>query len=103
MNWLVCIGFAARCLPRWCWDGAPLKEAALLALFAGMFTFRWFARCLASFDGRMAAAVQSDIAYSLLLMGWLSILASSHQVEFQSMGSRDAYCCRRWLACALRA
>ena len=30
----------------------------------GVFTFRWFARCFAYVDGRMAAAIRSDLAYS---------------------------------------
>ena len=82
MNWLVCIGFAALMLAALVLGQAPLKEAALLALFAGVFSFRWFARCLAFIDGRMAAAVQSDIAYSLLLVGGLGIMAFAHQVSF---------------------
>ena len=82
MNWLVCIGFAALMLAALVLGQAPLKEAALLALFAGVFSFRWFARCLAFIDGRMGAAVQSDIAYSLLLVGGLGIMAFAHQVSF---------------------
>jgi hypothetical protein len=82
MNWLVCIGFAALMFAALVLGRAPLKDAALLALFAGVFSFRWFARCLAFIDGRMAAAVQSDIAYSLLLVGGLGIMAFAHQVSF---------------------
>ena len=82
MNWLVCIGFAALMFAALWVSGAPLQGAALLALFAGVFSFRWFARCLAFIDGRMATAVQSDLAYSLLLMGGLGILAFARQVSF---------------------
>src|SRR3954464_12466271 len=42
MNWLVCGGFAALLFAALMVGGAPLREAALLALFAGAFTFRWF-------------------------------------------------------------
>ena len=54
MNWLVCAGFAALLFAALLAGGAPLQEALLLALFAGVFTFRWFARCFAYVDGRMA-------------------------------------------------
>src|SRR5471032_839815 len=42
MNWLVCGGFAALLFAALLVGGAPLREATLLALFAGAFTFRWF-------------------------------------------------------------
>ena len=77
MNWLVCAGFAAVLFPVLLLGGAPLQEAALLALFAGVFTFRWFARCLAYVDGRMGTAIQSDLTYSLVLTGSLAMLAEA--------------------------
>lgn len=82
MNWLVCLLFAALMFVALWFSRASLEDATLLALFAGVFTFRWFARCIAYIDGRMAAAVQSDLAYSVLLVGGLAILALSHQVSF---------------------
>jgi O-antigen/teichoic acid export membrane protein len=82
MNWLVCAGFAVLLFAALLFGHAPIKDAALLAVFAGVFAFRWFARCLAFIDGRMAAAVQSDIAYSVVLVGGLGILALAHQVNF---------------------
>jgi hypothetical protein len=82
MNWLVCIGFAALLFAALLFGHAPLQDAAVLGLFGGVFSFRWFARCFAYVDGRMAAAVQSDIAYSLLLVGGLAILALARQVSF---------------------
>lgn len=82
MNWLVCIGFAALLFVALLASQAPLKDAVLLALFAGVFTFRWFARCTAYIDGRMAAAIRSDLAYGALLVGGLAILALTHQVNF---------------------
>lgn len=82
MNWLVCTGFAALLFAALLCSHTPVKDAALLALFAGAFAFRWFARCLAFIDGHMAAAVKSDMAYSLILAGGLGILAFAHQVNF---------------------
>src|ERR1700743_2815040 len=47
MNWLVCIGFAALMFAALLVSHASFNDTALLALFAGVFTFRWFARCTA--------------------------------------------------------
>lgn len=82
VNWFVCIGFGAILFITLAVGHASVDGAAFLALFAATFTFRWFARCLAYIDGRMAAAVQSDLAYSLLLIGGLGIMAIFHQVTF---------------------
>jgi hypothetical protein len=86
MNWLVCAGFAASLFTALLVGGAPLQEAGMLALFAGTFTFRWFARCFAYVDGRMGAAIQSDLTYSLFLIGSLGILAAAHHTTF-TLGS----------------
>jgi O-antigen/teichoic acid export membrane protein len=82
MNWLVCGGFAALLFAALLVGGAPLREATLLALFAGAFTFRWFSRCVAYVNGRMANAITSDITYSLLVIGTLGLLALAGQVNF---------------------
>ena len=82
MNWLICIGFAAALFAALVAGGAPFQEALLLGLFAGVFTFRWFARCFAYVDDRMGAAVQSDITYSLFLIASLGILAIFGSVTF---------------------
>jgi O-antigen/teichoic acid export membrane protein len=55
-------------------------------LFAGAFIFRWFARSLAYVEGRVGAALQSDLTYSLLLTGSLGILAGAHCTTF-TLGS----------------
>jgi len=86
MNWLVCAGFAAAVFTILMLARAPLREAALLALFAGAFTFRWFARCLAYVDGRMGTAIGSDLTYSIVLSGSLAMLAAFHGVSF-ALGS----------------
>lgn len=80
MNWLVCSAFAALLFATLLFGRSPIETATLFALFASVFTFRWFARCTAYIDGRMDAAVQSDLTYSLLLAGGLGILALAHQV-----------------------
>jgi hypothetical protein len=82
MNWLVCIGFGALLFAALLFSRAPVKDAFLLALFAAVFSFRWFARCTAFIDGRMGAAIQSDLAYSVLLVGGLGIMALTRQVSF---------------------
>ena len=86
MNWLVCALFAAGLFAALLAGGAPLKEAVMLGLFAGVFTFRWFARCFSYVDGRMAPAIQSDLVYSVLLVGSLGVLAWSQRVSF-TLGS----------------
>ncbi|MEO8300909.1 MAG: hypothetical protein ABI608_03900 [Rhizomicrobium sp.] len=86
MNWLVCIAFGACLFAALLAGGTPLQEAALLALFAGIYTFRWFARCFAFVDGRMGTAVQSDLIYSLVLIGSLGTLAALRDVSF-ALGS----------------
>jgi O-antigen/teichoic acid export membrane protein len=86
MNWLVCGGFAALLFAALLASGAPLQEAIMLALFAGVFTFRWFARCFAYVDGRMGAAIRSDLAYSVLMIGSLGLLALTRHVTF-TLGS----------------
>src|SRR3954469_395240 len=70
-NWLVCAGFAALLFAALLASDAPIQEATLLALFSGIFIFRWFARCFAYVDGRMSASVKSDFTYSLVLAGSL--------------------------------
>lgn len=82
MNWLVCTAFAALLFAALLASHAPWHDALLLALFAGVFTFRWFARCFAYVEGRMAAAIQSDLTYSLLLVAGLGLLALFHRMNF---------------------
>lgn len=81
MNWLVCCALALALFALLLASGASLQEAALLALFAGIFTFRWFARCFAFLQGRIATAVQSDLSYSLLLTGSVAALAATRHIS----------------------
>jgi O-antigen/teichoic acid export membrane protein len=82
MNWLVCGAIAVLLLGALLSSGANLQDAVLLALFVGAFTFRWFARCFAYVENRIATAVQSDLIYALTLAGSLAALAAAHGVSF---------------------
>ena len=88
---------AARLLPHelagvrhslsfWRWrfgvSEAPLREALLLGGYAAAFAWRWFARSLAYVDGRVHAAIASDIVYSLMLVTSLPTLALGHRMTF---------------------
>ena len=84
MNWLVCAAFAALLFTALLLGRAPLLEAAMLGLFGGAFTFRWFSRCFAFVDGRMSASIRSDIVYSVSLVAGLGVLAFSHRMDFTS-------------------
>ena len=61
--------------------GARPEPAALLALFGGVLTARWFARCFAYVQGRVHRAVLSDLVYAALLVASLGALALSHHVS----------------------
>ena len=86
MNWVVCALFAAGLFAALLAGGAALPQAAILGLFAAAFVFRWFCRCFSYVDGRVAPAIQSDLAYSLFLIGSLGALALGHDVTF-ALGS----------------
>jgi hypothetical protein len=84
INWLVCAAFALLLSGALLVGHAPLMEGAMLGLFGGVFTFRWFARCFAFVDSRMTAAIRSDFVYSVSLVAGLGVLAFTHQVSFTS-------------------
>jgi O-antigen/teichoic acid export membrane protein len=84
VNWLVCALFAASLFTALLVGHAPLMEGAMLGLFGGVFTFRWFARCFAFVDNRMTAAIRSDFVYSVSLVAGLGVLALTHNVSFTS-------------------
>ena len=66
---------------------SPMAPAILLGLFGGALTFRWFGRCYAYVEGRMKAAVASDMTYALCLVAGLAILALAHRVSLVSGAS----------------
>jgi hypothetical protein len=63
---------------------AQMTPAALLALFGGLLTARWFARCFAYVQGCIHRAVASDLVYAAALTGSLSALALTHRLTFIS-------------------
>ncbi len=81
-NWAMCAAFAIVLFAALSFSHAPLHAALLLGLFAALFAFRWFARCYAYVEKRMAAAIASDFLYSAVLVGGLALLALSHNVTF---------------------
>lgn len=82
MNWLVCFGYAALLCVALLLGGAPAEEIVLLSLFAGVFTYRWFARCQAFVHGHTGAAIRSDLVYAITLAGGLGFLLWRHEVDF---------------------
>ena len=54
---------------------APVFPATLLGLFGATFTFRWFGRCHAFVEGRIKAAIASDMTYAMALILGLGLLA----------------------------
>jgi hypothetical protein len=59
---------------------AAALPAALMALFGGAFTFRWFGRCFAFVEGRVRRAVASDLVYAAALVLGLGALVLAHRV-----------------------
>jgi O-antigen/teichoic acid export membrane protein len=82
MNWLVCAGFAVLLAVALWASEAPLREALILGGYAAGFAWRWFARSLAYIDGRIWAAIASDIVYSGLLLLLLPALVFGHRMSF---------------------
>ncbi len=60
---------------------APLLLAALLGLYGGVMTLRWFGRSYAYLTNKPLRAAGSDIAYSMLLMAGLSVLVALHELS----------------------
>ena len=83
-NWLVCTGFGALLFAALAFSGAPLREAGVLGLYGAVFAWRWFARNMAYIDGRMHAAIASDVLYSVVLVVTLGALAALHRMSFTS-------------------
>ena len=59
---------------------APLLLAALLGLYGGAMTLRWFGRSYAYLTNKPMRAVGSDFVYSVLLMAGLTALAAIHKL-----------------------
>jgi O-antigen/teichoic acid export membrane protein len=83
-NWLACFTFGTLLFAALAFSHAPLPEAGVLGLFGAAFAWRWFARNMAYIDGRMHAAIASDLLYSAVLTLALGALAWLHRVSFTS-------------------
>jgi O-antigen/teichoic acid export membrane protein len=59
---------------------APLLLAALLGLYGGAMTLRWFGRSYAYLTNKPMRAVGADIVYSTLLMAGLAALVAAHKL-----------------------
>jgi O-antigen/teichoic acid export membrane protein len=81
-NWVVCVGFGALLFAALAFSNAPLPEAGVLGLYGAVFAWRWFARNMAYIDGRMPAAIGSDILYSVSLLAGLGALVWMHRMSF---------------------
>jgi O-antigen/teichoic acid export membrane protein len=82
MNWAVCLLFGLVLFAALAASGADPFRAALLGLYGAVFAFRWFARNIAYIDGRMGAAIASDLLYSATLLGALGALLFTGQMTF---------------------
>jgi len=60
--------------------GAPLPLAAMFGLYGGLMGLRWYARCWTYAERRVSRVLASDLAYSILLVVALGILATWHAV-----------------------
>jgi len=63
---------------------AAPAPASLLAVFGGLLTARWFARCFAYVRGDMHRAVASDMTYAVILTAGLVALVLAHRVTLFS-------------------
>jgi hypothetical protein len=80
LSLLASIGvFAVLILAR-----AQPASAALLALFGGILTARWFARGFAMVQDQVGRAIASDLAYALALVAGLGLLALAHRADLES-------------------
>ena len=67
-------------------SGATLSHAAPLGLFGAALAYRWFARSLAYIEGRMTAAILSDLVYGCVMVAGLAALAFAHRISLRLGG-----------------
>lgn len=75
---LASLFFAVAILTLLLASGGGLEVAAPLALFGALSGYRWFARALAYAEGRMKAAVLSDIVYGSVILVGLGTVELTH-------------------------
>jgi O-antigen/teichoic acid export membrane protein len=79
-------GFAAALTLAAMASGASLSHAAPLGLFGAVLAYRWFARSLAYIEGRMAAAIVSDLVYGVVIVAGLGMMAFNHRISLRLGG-----------------
>jgi O-antigen/teichoic acid export membrane protein len=67
-------------------SGASLSHAAPLGLFGAVLAYRWFARSLAYIEGRVMAALLSDMLYGALVVAGLAVMSLTHSVSLRHGG-----------------
>ena len=67
-------------------SGTSLSRAAPLGLFGAVLAYRWFARSLAYIEGRVGAAILSDIIYGAIVLAGLGIMVLLHDVSLRHGG-----------------
>jgi hypothetical protein len=72
--------------------------AALIGLYGGVMTMRWFARSHAYAIHKMPRAIRSDLAYSLSLLAALGVAAFTHTLTPDRAGLILAVCATFGLA-----
>jgi O-antigen/teichoic acid export membrane protein len=72
-------------------SGANNALALLLGAYAGIMTLRWFARSLTYATHGPTRPIASDLVYSVLLMGGLSVPFASQRLTLQSAAETLAF------------
>ena len=67
-------------------SGTSLSRAAPLGLFCAVLAYSWFARSLAYIEGRVGAAILSDIIYGAIVLAGLGIMVLLHDVSLRHGG-----------------
>lgn len=67
-------------------SGAALSHAAPLGLFGAVLSYRWFARSLAYIEGRVTAAILSDLIYGTVIVAGLGAMALTQRVSLRLGG-----------------
>ncbi len=67
-------------------SGTSFSHAAPLGVFGAVMAYRWFARSLAYIEGRITAAILSDIIYGLIVVAGLGALMLTHRTSLRLGG-----------------
>jgi O-antigen/teichoic acid export membrane protein len=67
-------------------SGTSLSHAAPLGLFGAVLAYRWFARSLAYIEGRIMAAILSDLLYGVIVVAGLGAMVLTHHTSLRLGG-----------------